>query len=102
VYLRAGKLPTEIPNWGMENEDIFGLLHTEINGEIVKKHYPSLKGNYGYFYENLYNTIVNGAALRERPEHGFNTIRIVELGLESSDKKCTIPCEGLMDVKYPS
>jgi len=102
VYLRAGKLPTEIPNWGMEDEGIYGLLHTEINGEVVKKKYPSVKGNYGYFYENLYNTIVNGAELRERPEHGFNTIRIVELGLEGSDKKCTIPCEGLMDVKYPS
>ncbi len=101
VYLRAGKLPTEIPNWGMEDPSCYGLLHTEINGEIVKEQYPSLKGNYGYFYENLYKTIAEGAELREKPEHGYNTIRIVELGLLSSEKKATIPCDGLLNVKYP-
>lgn len=102
VYLRAGKLPTEVPGWGEEPPESYGLLHTEINGEIVKKSYPTLKGNYGYFYENLYETIANGAELREKPEHGYNTIRIIELGLESSEKKCTIECTGLKDVKYPS
>ncbi|HWB28199.1 MAG TPA: Gfo/Idh/MocA family oxidoreductase [Chitinophagaceae bacterium] len=101
VYLRAGKLPTEVPNWGIESEEFCGLLHTEINGEEVKKKYPTLKGDYGFYYDNLYNTIVNGAELREKPEHGYNTIRIVELGLESNEKKCTIPCTGLIDVKYP-
>jgi predicted dehydrogenase len=102
VFLRAGKLPTEVPNFGIEDESVFGLLNTEIDGEVVKKRVPSLKGNYGYYYENLYKTIVEGAELREKPEHGYNTIRIVELGLESSEKKCTIPCTGLLNVKYPS
>ncbi len=101
AYLRAGFLPTAIPNWGEEDESMYGLLHSEINGELIKKNYPSLKGNYGYYYENLYKTIREGAELREKPEHGFNTIRIVELATESSDKKCTIACEGLIDVKYP-
>ncbi len=101
VYLRAGKLPSEVPNFGMEDESQYGLLHTEIDGVVVKKKYPTLKGNYGYYYENLYKTIREGAELREKPEHGYNTIRIVELGLESSEKKCTIPCDGLMDVNYP-
>lgn len=101
VYLRAGKLPTEVPNFGIEDESLYGLLHTEINGYVVKKKYPTLKGNYGYYYENLYRTIREGAELREKPEHGYNTIRIVELGLESSEKKCTIACDGLLDVKYP-
>jgi predicted dehydrogenase len=100
AYLRAGFLPTDVPGWGEEKEEFYGLLHTQVNGEIIKKKYTSLKGNYGYYYENLYNTIVNGAELREKPEHGFNTIRIVELGLESSENKCTIPCSGLIDVKY--
>ncbi len=101
VYLRAGKLPTEVPGWGEESEEFYGLLHTEVNGEEIKKKYPTLKGDYGYYYQNLYNTIVNGAELREKPEHGYNTIRIVELGLESSEKKCTVACTGLKDVKYP-
>lgn len=101
VYLRAGKLPSQVPNFGVEDESLYGLLHTEIDGVVVNKKYPTLKGNYGYYYENLYKTIREGAELREKPEHGYNTIRIVELGLESSEKKCTIACNGLMDVKYP-
>jgi len=101
AYLRAGKLPTEVPNWGEESEDIYGLLHTVIKGEVVKQKYPSKKGNYGYFYENLYKTITNGAELREKPEHGYNTIRIIELGLESYAKQCTVECTGLKDVAYP-
>ncbi|HVX49892.1 MAG TPA: Gfo/Idh/MocA family oxidoreductase, partial [Chitinophagaceae bacterium] len=35
AYLRAGKLPTEIPGWGEEDEEFYGLLHTDINGETV-------------------------------------------------------------------
>lgn len=101
VFLRAGKLPTEVPGWGEEKPEFYGLLHTEVNGQVIKQQYPSLKGDYGYYYQNLYKTIVNGAELREKPEHGYNTIRIVELGLESSEKKCTVECTGLIDVKYP-
>ncbi|HVX49741.1 MAG TPA: hypothetical protein VHB48_06260, partial [Chitinophagaceae bacterium] len=66
-----------------------------------RKKYPTLKGNYGYYYENIYNSIVNGAELREKSEHGYNTIRIVELGLESNAKKCTVPCTGLINAGYP-
>src|SRR4051794_27415250 len=29
VFLRAGKLPTEVESWGCEPREIFGLLHTE-------------------------------------------------------------------------
>ena len=92
--LRAGELPLG-DNWGQEPESSFGLLHTEINGEVVRKTVPSKKGNYGLYYKNIYETIVNDAPLKEKPEHGFNTIRIIELAQESSMQKKTIPCSGL-------
>ena len=101
AFLRAGKLPTEIPNWGCENEEMFGLLHTEINGNIIKEKYPTVKGDYGYYYQNIYKTLRENMPLRERPEHGYNTIRIVELAMESSDKKATVNCDGLLDTAYP-
>lgn len=101
VFLRAGKLPTEVPGWGCESEDIYGLLHTEINGTIIKEKYPSVKGDYGYYYQNLYKTIRENLPLRERPEHGYNTICIVELAIESNKQKATITCEGLLDTAYP-
>lgn len=97
--LKSGELPTQV-NWGMEPENIFGLLHTNKDGMLIKQPYPSLPGNYGLYYTNLYNTIVNGHPLKERPEHGYNTIRLIELAFESSERRCTVDCTGLMDVPY--
>ena len=100
ALLRKGILPIAV-DWGRESEDIFGLLHTEIDGEIIKEKYPSLAGNYGGFYIDLYNTIRKGEPLKVKPEHGFNVIRMIELATESNEKKCRIPCTDLIDVIYP-
>ena len=99
ALLKAGVLPNT-PHWGEEPVDHWGLLHTEINGKVIKEKYPSLPGSFGMYYQNLYETIVNGAPLREKPEHGFNTIRMIELAVESNKKKCTVGCEGFIPVEY--
>lgn len=101
AFLRAGKLPSEVPGWGIENPENFGLLHTEINGEVVREKYPSIKGDYGYYYRNLFKTIRENAPLREKPEHGYNTIRLIESAIKSSALQCTLTCEDLIDVSYP-
>ncbi|MEJ7738210.1 MAG: oxidoreductase [Chitinophagaceae bacterium] len=98
--LRGGELPTQA-DWGREPENIFGLLHTLEDGELIKEKYPSLPGNYGLYYKNLYDTIVNGHLSKERPEHGYNTIRLIELAFESAENRCMLDCAGLMDVPYP-
>ncbi len=100
VFLRAGKLPVS-PDWGMEDASTFGLLHTEQNGKILKENYPSAKGNYGFYYNNLYNTIVRNSPNFEQPEHGFNTIRLIELAMQSAQLNKTIPCLDLKNVAYP-
>lgn len=92
--LRAGELPLG-DDWGREPESSHGILHTEIGGEVVRKKIPSKKGDYGLYYKNIYNTIVNKTPLQEKPEHGYNTIRIIELALESSSQKKTLACSGL-------
>jgi scyllo-inositol 2-dehydrogenase (NADP+) len=100
ALLRKGILPTAA-GWGQEPEDIYGLLHTEINGKIIKEKYPSLTGNYGGFYKDLYQTIRRGEPLKVKPEHGYNTIRLIELATESNEKKCRVACNGLIEVEYP-
>jgi scyllo-inositol 2-dehydrogenase (NADP+) len=100
ALLRKGVLPIA-SDWGLEGEDIFGLLHTEINGKIIKEKYPSLAGSYGFFYDDLYNTIVKKEPLKVKPEHGFNTIRLIELATESNEKKCRVACTDLIDITYP-
>lgn len=99
AQLRAGALPIG-EDWGQEPEGNYGLLHTEINGELVRQPLPSHAGNYGLYYKNLYDTIAHHAPLKEKPEHGYNTVRLIELALESNSRQCTIPCSGLLDVEY--
>jgi scyllo-inositol 2-dehydrogenase (NADP+) len=99
--LKKGILPTAA-DWGLEPEGQHGILHTVIDGEVVRKTIPTQAGNYGDFYNNLYKTIANGAPLSEKAEHGYNTIRLIELAIESSNKKCTLPCTELLEAPYPA
>ncbi|HEY6976221.1 MAG TPA: oxidoreductase, partial [Chitinophagaceae bacterium] len=80
----------EVEKWGCEPKEIFGLLHTETGGKVIKERYPSRKGDYGFYYQNLYKTIRENAPLREKPEHGYNTIRLIELAAEVTIKKCQL------------
>ena len=100
ALLKAGALP-DAPHWGEEPEEQWGLLHSEINGTIRKEKYPSLPGSFGMYYRHLYDTLTSNAPLREKAEHGYNGIRMIELAIESNKKKCTIPCDGLLQVAYP-
>jgi predicted dehydrogenase len=87
--LKAGVLPIS-KDWGKEEEENFGLLHTEINGEVVKKIYPSLQGSFGFYYNNLFETIRNGAPLMETAMDGYQVIRLIELAFKSSEERRTI------------
>ncbi|HEY4876294.1 MAG TPA: oxidoreductase [Puia sp.] len=99
ALLKAGLMPN-IPKWGEEPEENWGILHTLIDGKEVRIKYPTLPGNYGFYYLDLYETIRNDAELKVKPVHAFNTIRIIELAFESSRKKCTIACTGMIPLNY--
>ncbi|TAD86222.1 MAG: oxidoreductase [Bacteroidetes bacterium] len=97
--LKLGKLPTA-PHWGVEPEHMAGLLHTTVSGTAVKESYPSLPGNFGLYYERLLKTLLTGAPLHEKPEHGYNVVRIIELARQSHAEKRTIACTNLLSVPY--
>jgi predicted dehydrogenase len=99
ALLKQGILP-DSPQWGSENEQQFGLLHTEIDEQDTVMKYPSLQGNYGLFYINLYQALTNDAELKEKPEHGYNTVRLIELAFESNKAKATLPCSELLNLEY--
>jgi predicted dehydrogenase len=87
--LKAGAIPTG-PEWGKEEEMNFGLIHTEKEGKVIREIYPSLKGSFGYYYDNLFKSIREQAPLNETAVDGYNVIRLIELAFESSVKKKTI------------
>jgi predicted dehydrogenase len=78
-------------DWGKEPEEndkwIKGLLHTEKDGKIIREYIPSLKGNYGAFYDGLYESIRNDRPLPVSPRDGINILRIIEASYESKRQK---------------
>lgn len=95
ALLKEGALPNT-PHWGEDPEEQWGLIHTAIDGKVVREKYPSVRGSFGFYYANLYNTIALGKPLQEKPEHGFNTIKMIELAFKSSDEKRTVECTGFI------
>jgi predicted dehydrogenase len=93
--LKSGMLPTN-QDWGKEERTNFGMIHTSVDGKIIREIYPSLQGGFGGFYQNLHETIRNGKSLREKPEDGFNVIKLIEIAFRSSTERRTIEVEGLL------
>ena len=95
--LKAGELPVG-DNWCHEDEAFHGLLHTELEGEVVKKTWPSKKGDFRKYYQNLHGAIRRGEPLSETPQHGHNVVRMIELAFESSEKRAWVNVDGLIPV----
>jgi predicted dehydrogenase len=95
ALLKEGILPNT-PHWGEEPPERWGLLHTEVNGQVIKERYPSLPGNYGLYYQHLAETLLQGTELREKPEQSYNTIRLIELAHLSNLEKRTVQCTGFL------
>lgn len=87
--LQAGMLPSDA-GYGREPETEKGLLHTQVDGTIIKEYIPSLKGNYIDFYEALYQAIRNDAPLPVTAEEGKKVIQIIEAAFKSSKEKRVI------------
>ena len=85
--IRTNGLMPDSPHWGEEDSSIWGLLHTEKNTINVRERYPSLPGNYGAFYENIYQHIRNGIILGKRCREVVDVIRLIEAAWESSRTK---------------
>ena len=93
--LKAGMMPGT-PGFGKEPEDMWGLLHTEVNGKIIHEKYQSHTGNYGGYYDDLHATIINRAPLKVTPQQAHNTIRIIELAVESNQIGAVVKCTGFL------
>lgn len=81
--LKLGKKPTN-KTWGREPKKLQGILHTEINGKIIREKIPSQQGNYRDFFEAVYQAIRNKAKVPVSANEGSNVIRIIEASLESN------------------
>ncbi len=89
--LKAGLSPAASLDWGVEPEEIWGKLDTDIAGQHVIGKIQSEPGDYRGLYENVRDAITGIAELEVRPEQARNTIRLIELAIQSSREKRALP-----------
>jgi len=87
--LLKGIKPT-VANWGIEPESEQGLLHTEIEGKIIREKVATERGDYMGYFEALYQSIVNGKPLAVTADESIAVINIIEKAFESSRSKKVI------------
>lgn len=75
-------------DWGKELAAENGYLHTVLEGKTMKEFIPTLQGNYGAFYNGLYNTIREGAPCLVDAKDGLNVMKIIEAAqLSNAEQK---------------
>ncbi|HKG20368.1 MAG TPA: oxidoreductase [Blastocatellia bacterium] len=88
--LKQGGMPSE-EGWGREPKEIWGKFFTEAGGLNLEGRIETIAGGYDSFYRNIVETIGGRAELAVKPEEARNTIRIIELAVESSAQKRSLP-----------
>ena len=84
--LKLGKKPNST-DWGKEPDNLQGILHTEIEGEIIREKVPTLLGNYTDFFEGLYQSITQNIDEPVTAQDGENVMLIIEKAMESNALK---------------
>lgn len=87
--LKIGMKPN-FTTWGTEAEGKEGLLHTEIEGKIIKEKVPTLQGNYYDFFDAVYQSLVNDAPEPVSALDGLKVMRIIEAATQSNELKKVI------------
>lgn len=87
--LKAGKIPM-VNDWGKEPQYKSGVLHTEIEGVVVRENMPTIPGNYYDYFDQLYQSIKKKSPVPVSAEDGIRTMRIIEAAELSNKEKKTI------------
>ena len=87
--LKRGRSPRE-PAWGTEPETRWGVLDTQIGGLHFQGTIETAQGCYQAYYENIHQAIRGEAELIVRPEEARNTIRLIELAVQSHAEQRTV------------
>jgi len=86
INLSAGVIPGG-EDWGREPENEKGLLHTEIDGKIIKEYIPSLQGNYAEYYEGIYHSLNQNLPVPVSAEDGMKVIQVIEAAFKSNKER---------------
>jgi scyllo-inositol 2-dehydrogenase (NADP+) len=88
--LKRGGSPLD-EGWGKESPEAWGTINAEVEGLHVEGRIETIAGSYQAYYRNVLDAIRGRAELAVKPEEARNTIRMIELALESNAQKCAVP-----------
>ena len=77
-------------DWGREPEKEGGLLHTEKDGEVIRKTIPSEQGNYYAYYDGVYRALRAGAEMPVTVTDGIHVMQVIEAAVRSSHEQRVI------------
>lgn len=89
-HLLAGEPPIG-DNWGIEPVSEQGLLHTEIDGKLIRKRVTTEKGCYMDYFNGMCDAIRNNTPLPVTAEQGVRIIRVIEKAYQSLREKQIVP-----------
>ncbi|MDR6760777.1 putative dehydrogenase [Flavobacterium sp. 2755] len=87
--LKIGKKPN-LESWGKEPDDLQGILHTEIDGKVIREKVSTLQGNYFSFFDGVFNSITNDVAEPVTAQDGVKVMQIIEAAIASSAQRTVI------------
>jgi len=86
----ANLIANHTPNltdWGTEPISEQGLLHTEIDGKIIREKIPSLQGNYYDYYDGVYHAIRQNTPMPVTAEEGIRVMKIIDIAFQSQEER---------------
>ena len=90
--LRAGRIPWDEPVTREQLEENSGVLTlANADGTTTERRIPPGTGDYRTLYANIRDALMGRAQLAVTPQHALDVTRLLELGRESSARRCTIP-----------
>ena len=93
-FLRRGEFPSGPdwgPHWGEDPEEQWGLLSVPEGNSSATKKVKTERGDYRGFYANVRHAIERGEPPAVTAKDGLRSIRAIELALESSRERRTVP-----------
>lgn len=87
--LLADKIPS-LKTWAPPSATPDGILHTEINNEVVRQLLTSTPGNYMGYFDDVYKCLTQNAPNPVPGEDGVRVIKIIEAAEQSVKEKRVI------------
>jgi scyllo-inositol 2-dehydrogenase (NADP+) len=78
---KAGELPEGV-NWGLESSEAWGQMYLENSSGS----YPTERGDYRYYYQNIADVIKGKAALKVKMEEAILVLQIIEAAFRSNEE----------------